>query len=109
MPVPAAFSGRAGFRTGDEPSEALLLPGHRHANPPRSSPRRHSVRPGLLSNGIKNITFPATITEDGELIRINATFDVNRRDFGILYATGPADLLRDEVVIHLRLEATPAE
>lgn len=55
----------------------------------------------------KNITIPANVTRDGETVRINSRFDINRKDFGIVYPGKPDDLIRDEVVIELNLAAQP--
>lgn len=55
----------------------------------------------------KNITFPATATMDGEKARIHAKFDINRKDWGIVYSGMADDLIRDQVVIELKLEAQP--
>ncbi len=55
----------------------------------------------------KNITFPATVTIQGDIADIHAKFNINRKDFGVVYAGMPDDLIRDEVVIELKLKATP--
>jgi polyisoprenoid-binding protein YceI len=60
-----------------------------------------------LTGTTKNITFPATVTVNGEKAAIHAKFDINRKDFGIEYAGRADDLIRDEVVIELKLEAAP--
>ena len=56
----------------------------------------------------KNITFPASVTEGDGTVGINATFDINRKDFGIAYGHPQDSLLHEKVVIRLRLEAKPA-
>jgi hypothetical protein len=38
---------------------------------------------------------------------MKSEFDINRKDFGIVYPGKPDDLIRDEVVIRLDLKATP--
>lgn len=55
----------------------------------------------------KNITFPAVVSKEGDLVKINAKFDIKRKDFGIVYPGKAEDLIRDEVVIDLALEAKP--
>jgi polyisoprenoid-binding protein YceI len=60
-----------------------------------------------LHGQTKNISFPATVNQSGDAVRIDAKFDINRKDFGIVYAGKADDLIRDEVVIELKLEATP--
>lgn len=53
----------------------------------------------------KNITFPATVKMGEDTIEMDAKFDINRKDFGILYPGKTDDLIRDEVVIELDLQA----
>lgn len=60
-----------------------------------------------LNGASKNITFPATASLTDGKATINAKFDINRKDFGIVYAGKADDLIRDEVVIELKLEAAP--
>jgi polyisoprenoid-binding protein YceI len=60
-----------------------------------------------LTGTTRNITFPATTTVTGDKARIHAKFDLNRKDFGIVYPGMADDLIRDEVVIELKLEAAP--
>lgn len=60
-----------------------------------------------LHGQTKNISFPVTVSQTGDLVKIDAKFDINRKDFGIVYAGKADDLIRDEVVIELKLEAKP--
>lgn len=60
-----------------------------------------------LIGNTRNLTFPATATVDGERVSIHAKFDINRKDWGVMYAGKADDLIRDEVVIELKLVATP--
>jgi polyisoprenoid-binding protein YceI len=60
-----------------------------------------------LHGQTKNISFPATVSQSGDVVKIDAKFDINRKDFGIVYAGKADDLIRDEVVIELKLEAKP--
>ena len=55
----------------------------------------------------KNITFKATSASSGDVVKIDSKFDINRKDFGIVYAGKADDLIRDEVVIELKLEVKP--
>lgn len=57
----------------------------------------------------KNITFPATVTESQESVTLTSTFDINRKDWGIIFKGKPDDLIRDEVVLQLNLIATPTD
>jgi polyisoprenoid-binding protein YceI len=57
----------------------------------------------------KSVTFPATITvSDGNVV-VKAEFSINRKDFNILYAGKADDLIRDDVVIKLDLNAPRAK
>ncbi|MFZ1699954.1 MAG: YceI family protein [Pyrinomonadaceae bacterium] len=53
----------------------------------------------------KSVTFPATIAITPENVLVAAEFSINRKDFGIVYAGKADDLIRDDVVIRLELEA----
>jgi polyisoprenoid-binding protein YceI len=61
----------------------------------------------MLRGVEKNITFPATATMDGDAIKVQAEFDIKRKDWGIVYAGKADDLIRNEVVIKFDLTATP--
>lgn len=68
-----------------------------------------SVSGNFTLHGVtKNITFPATVAIGEESVKLDAKFDINRKDFDILYPGKTDDLIRDEVVIELALEAKPA-
>ncbi len=62
-----------------------------------------------LIGNTRNITFPATATIDGEQVSIHAKFDINRKEWGVVYAGRADDLIRDEVVIELNLVAAPED
>ena len=68
----------------------------------------HTVTGNLELHGVtKAITFPATIRVNGERVEVDAEFAINRKDFGIVYAGKPDDLIRDNVLIKLELRADP--
>lgn len=58
----------------------------------------------MLGN-TRNITFPASASVTNGVAKIQAKFDIKRKDFGVVYAGMADDLIRDEVVIELQLEA----
>ena len=60
-----------------------------------------------LTGTTKNITFPATASVADGKAKIHAKFDINRKQFGIVYPGRTDDLIRDEVVVELKLEAVP--
>lgn len=61
-----------------------------------------------LHGVVKSVTFPAQITVDGDSVSAQAEFVLKRFDWGIVYPGKPDDLIRDEVVINLNLQATKA-
>lgn len=66
----------------------------------------HTVTGNLSLHGVtKSITFPATIAMETGAITVNSTFAINRKDFGINYAGGADNLIRDEVVMTLKVRA----
>ena len=74
----------------------------------KDSDTAYTVSGNFKLHGVeKNISFPATVTQDGETVKIAATFDIKRKDFGIVYPGRAEDLIRDEVVIRLDLVAKP--
>jgi len=68
----------------------------------------YKVTGNFTLHGItKSITFPANINlVDGKLTA-HAEFNINRKNFDIKYPGSPDDLIRDNVVITLDIEATP--
>ena len=74
----------------------------------KKSGSSYSVTGNLNFHGVeKSITFPATVTQDGDLVKINAEFDINRFDFNIKFPGKPDDLIRKEVILNFALEAKP--
>ena len=74
----------------------------------KDSDTAYTVSGNFKLHGVeKNISFPATVTRDGDTVNIKAEIDINRKDFGIVYAGKADDLIRDEVVIRLDLTAKP--
>ncbi|WP_193210442.1 YceI family protein [Luteolibacter marinus] len=74
----------------------------------KESDTAYTVSGNFKLHGVeKNISFPATVSQDGDTVKIQAEFDINRKDFGILYPGKTDDLIRDEVVIRLDLQAKP--
>jgi len=67
----------------------------------------YKISGNLKLRGVeKNITFPATATKDGDTVMVKAEFDINRKDWGIVYSGKADDLIRDEVVITFDLTAS---
>jgi polyisoprenoid-binding protein YceI len=66
----------------------------------------HTITGNLTLHGVtKSITFPATIAVAGDDVKVNAEFAINRKDFGIVYPGKPDDLIKDEVLIKLTIDA----
>ena len=76
------------------------------ANQPGGTGGTHTVTGDLTMHGqTKRITFPATLTIEGDTVSAGAEFMINRRDFGIIYPGMPDDLIRDSVVLRIGLQA----
>ena len=66
----------------------------------------HTVTGNLELHGVtKQISFPARIKHNAEVVQVEAEFAINRKDFGIVYPGMANDLIKDEVLILLKLEA----
>ena len=64
----------------------------------------HTVTGNLSLHGVtKSVTFPATIAVEPGAVTVNSTFALNRKDFGINYAGGADNLIRDEVALTLKI------
>jgi polyisoprenoid-binding protein YceI len=67
----------------------------------------HTVTGNLTLHGVtKSISFPATIAAAPDAVTVDSTFAVNRKDFGINYAGAADNLIRDDVVLTLKIRAT---
>jgi len=64
----------------------------------------HTVTGNLTMHGVtKAITFPATITVDSDAVTVDSTFSINRKDFGINFEGASDNLIRDDVVLTLKV------
>lgn len=69
----------------------------------------HTVTGNLDLHGVKKaITFPATIEVKDDSVSVKTEFAINRKDFGIVYPGMPDDLIRDDVLIKLSINAPRA-
>lgn len=69
----------------------------------------HTITGNLTMHGVtKAVTFPATISVTPDVASVDASFSVNRKDFGISYAGAPDNLIRDDVVLKLTIRANKA-
>ena len=69
----------------------------------------HTIVGNLTLHGVeKSITFPATINVTPDVANVNASFSINRKDFGINYAGAQDNLIRDNVVLTLTIRAAKA-
>ena len=72
----------------------------------QDSATTYTVSGNLTMVGVtKNITFPTTVTQSADTVTLQSSFDINRKDWGIIYAGMADNLIRDEVVITLNLTA----
>lgn len=66
----------------------------------------HTVTGNLELHGVtKSITFPATIRTSADAVQVDAEFVLKRKDFGIVYPGMPDDLIKEDVLIKLKLNA----
>jgi polyisoprenoid-binding protein YceI len=64
----------------------------------------------LTLHGItKEISFPATIKVSAASVDVDAQFAINRLDFDIKFKGMPNDLIRNDVVLKLKVKATPGK
>src|SRR5439155_25536432 len=68
------------------------------------------VTGNLTLHGVtKQISFPAQIQIKPEAVELGAEFFINRFDFDIKYPGNANDLIRKEVVLKLKVKASPSE
>jgi len=67
----------------------------------------HTVTGNFTLHGVtKSIKFPAKVAVSDGSAKVASEFSINRKDFGIVYPGKANDLIRDEVVIKLALDAS---
>ncbi len=69
----------------------------------------HTVTGNFGLHGVtKSISFPATIKTSADAVDVDAEFGINRKDFGIVYPGKPDDLIKDDVLLKLKIHAKKA-
>ncbi|MCB0215114.1 MAG: YceI family protein [Chloroflexi bacterium] len=69
----------------------------------------HTISGDLTLRGVTQpISFPATIVVVDGVATATADFSVNRQDWQLAYPGAPDDLIRDEVVLSIKLSTDPA-
>lgn len=69
----------------------------------------HTVTGNLtLLDKTRSISFPANIRIANDQVEIDSEFAINRKDFGIVYPGMPDDLIKNDVLIKLKLVARRA-
>jgi polyisoprenoid-binding protein YceI len=97
------FSGTVEDRDRDDPRQQKL-------NEYKVTDPTHRVSGNLTIRGVtKNIEFPARITVNNNVAEAKAKFNVNRKDWNIIYPGQPDDLIRDEIHLGIFLRATRDE
>jgi YceI-like domain len=67
----------------------------------------HTVSGNLTLKGVtKNIEFPARISVSGNTVEAVAKFNIDRKDWNIVYAGKPDDLIRDAIHLGISIKAT---
>jgi polyisoprenoid-binding protein YceI len=76
----------------------------------KSAGSTHTLTGELMLHGVtKAISFPATIALAEGQLKATSEFALNRKDFGIVYPGKPDDLIRDDVLIKLSVNAAVAK
>jgi polyisoprenoid-binding protein YceI len=66
----------------------------------------YTVSGNLNLHGVtRSISFPARIALPPGKATVETEFVINRKDFGITYPGMPDNLIRDDVVIFIRIDA----
>ena len=67
----------------------------------------HTVNGNLTLKGVtKNIEFPARITVSGNMAEAIARFNIDRKEWNIVYPGQPDDLIRDAIHLGISIKAT---
>jgi len=75
-----------------------------------TTPSNSIVAGNLTLHGVtKHISFPAKVQVSDQAVDVSAQFFVNRFDFEMKYPGKADDLIRKEVVLNLKLKATPGK
>jgi polyisoprenoid-binding protein YceI len=70
----------------------------------------HKITGNLELHGVtKSVSFPATVAVAADAVKVSAEFVINRKDWKIEYPGMKDDLIRDEVVVKLDLNAPVAK
>lgn len=66
----------------------------------------HTVSGNLTIKGVtKNIEFPARVTVNGDNAEAIAKFNIDRKEWGIVYPGKPDDLIRDQIHLGIAIRA----
>jgi polyisoprenoid-binding protein YceI len=67
----------------------------------------HTISGNLTIKGVtKNIEFPARITVSGNTAEAIAKFNIDRKEWGIIYKGKPDDLIRDAIHLGISIKAS---
>jgi polyisoprenoid-binding protein YceI len=71
--------------------------------------KSHTITGNLQLHGVtKSISFPADIKTAADAVDVDAEFAINRKDFGVVYPGMPDDLIKDDVLLKLKIHAKKA-
>lgn len=71
--------------------------------------KSHTITGNLQLHGVtKSISFPADIKTGADAVDVDAEFAINRKDFGVVYPGMPDDLIKDDVLLKLKIRAKKA-
>lgn len=67
----------------------------------------HTISGNMTIKGVtKNIEFPARVTVTGDNAEAIAKFNIDRKQWGIVYPGKPDDLIRDQIHLGIAIKAT---
>ena len=66
----------------------------------------HTITGNLTLRGVtKSLSFPATVAVTPEAVTATSEFALARKQFGVAYEGQPDNLVRDDVVVKLKVQA----
>ncbi|HET6769919.1 MAG TPA: YceI family protein [Chitinophagaceae bacterium] len=91
--------------TGDAPKDTTD-PRQDEINEYKVTNPTHLISGNLTLKGVtKNIEFPARITVSGNTAEATAKFNIDRKEWGIVYPGKPDDLIRDAIHLGISIKA----
>jgi polyisoprenoid-binding protein YceI len=69
------------------------------STPAKTDTTTHTIKGNLTIKDVtKNIEFPANVVVDGNNLTANASFSINRNDWGVVYGSGLSGAIGDKII-----------